>query len=161
MVDAMTITQEEVKGLFVYQDGLLFWRSNRRGGSIEGSRAGGLHKPTGYRNVSVFNKKLREHRVIFLYHHGVMPEQIDHINGIKDDNRIENLRAANSSQNQINTGDRRHGMRGVRKGNGKDGWVARIYVNRKEVRIGVFPSPEEASAAYRAKAKELFGEFVR
>lgn len=79
----------------------------------------------------------------------------------KADNRIENLRAATYSQNQVNTPERRSGLRGVRKGNGVDSWVARIYKDGKEIRIGVFPTPELAAEAYRARAAEMFGEFAR
>lgn len=92
-----------------------------------------------------------------------MPDQIDHINGKKDDNRIENLRPADYSSNQVNTANRKSasGIRGVRVVKKTGRWMARVYKNGKEIRVGTFATPEEASSAYRARMLEMYGEFVR
>ena len=92
-----------------------------------------------------------------------MPSQIDHANGEKSDNRIENLRAADHSQNQANTANRptESGFRGVRLVPATGRWAARIYVAGQEIRIGTFDTPQEASAAYKTRALQEFGEFVR
>ena len=99
---------------------------------------------------------------MYLMHHGCLPGQIDHVNRVKSDNRIENLRPATSSQNQVNTHSRgsKSGFRGVVKADGGDKWVARTYVAGKEVRIGSFETPELASQAYNEKLAEIFGEFA-
>jgi hypothetical protein len=87
---------------------------------------------------------------------------VDHINRIKSDNRIENLRAADHSGNQMNTASRgnQSGFRGVRFVPKTGKWAARIYRNGKEIRIGTFASPEEASEAYQAEARRIFGDFA-
>ena len=156
------MNQTEAAGLFEYRGGALYWRVDRGSNAKAGARAGRL-LPTGYRSIHVSGRRYQEHRLIFLMHHGVMPPQIDHINGVKDDNRIENLREATYSQNQVNTAAREShsGFRGVRFVPKTSRWAARIFVNGKEIRIGTFPTPELASAAYQQKASEVFGAFIR
>ncbi|NNH12071.1 HNH endonuclease [Cupriavidus gilardii] len=156
------VNQETLINLFDYRDGGLYWRVDRGSNAKAGNRAGRLLQ-TGYRTIQISGKRYQEHRLVFLLHHGVMPTQIDHINGVKDDNRIENLRPANHSQNQINTAARpgASGERGVRFKPEKNRWIARIYRDGKEIRIGSFKTKEEAVDAYRAAAKEMYGEFAR
>ncbi|MCW8158993.1 HNH endonuclease [Stutzerimonas stutzeri] len=156
------MNQVEAGRLFEYRNGGLFWRVNRGSNAVAGARAGRLLK-TGYRSIHVSGRRYQEHRLVYLLHHGAMPAQIDHINGDKADNRIENLREATYSQNQMNTGERQNesGYRGVRFVPKTGRWAARIYENGKEIRIGTFASPELASEAYQKKAREIFGEFAR
>lgn len=155
------VNQIEVMSLFDYRDGGLFWRVTRGNNAKAGCRAGATMK-TGYRSIHISGRRFQEHRLVFLWHHGFMPTQIDHVNGDKSDNRVENLREADYSRNQMNTRDRKSatGYRGVRFVEKTGRWSARIYQNGREIRIGTFDSPEEASAAYKAKAAELFGEFA-
>ena len=155
------MNQEVVKALFDYRDGGLYWRRDRGSNARAGNRAGRL-LPTGYRSIHVSGRRHQEHRLIYLWHHGVLPAQVDHINRIKSDNRIENLRAADHSRNQMNTASRgnQSGFRGVKFVPKTGKWAARIYRNGKEIRIGTFASPEEASDAYRAEARRIFGDFA-
>ncbi len=88
-------SQEEIKQRFEYkEDGWLYWLNGRN----KGKRAGYV---TGYVRIKYKDKKLLAHRLIWIYHNGDIPEdyQIDHINGKKDDNRIENLRCVPPSFN--------------------------------------------------------------
>jgi hypothetical protein len=156
------MNQLEAKRLFDYRDGALYWRVDRGSNAKAGARAGRM-LPTGYRSIHVSGRRYQEHRLVYLIHHGRMPVQIDHINGDKADNRIENLREADHSQNQVNTATRRNesGYRGVRFVPKTGRWAARIYVSGAEIRIGTFATAKEASEAYKAKAAEIYGEFVR
>ncbi len=153
------MNQEIVKANFEYSDGGLYWKFDRGANAKAGNRAGRLLK-TGYRSIHFSGRRYQEHRLVYLWHHGFIPEQIDHINRIKSDNRIENLRATDYSKNQMNTHARSNqsGFRGVRFINSTGRWAARIYQNGKEIRIGTFDSAEAASAAYLSEFKKLINE---
>ena len=103
------------------------------------------------------------HRLAWLYVHGKWPpDQIDHINGNPADNRIDNLRPANNSQNHANLGPtrlNRSGLKGVKKHRHR--WVARITVGGREKHLGSFQTPQAASAAYIKAARLYFGEYAR
>ncbi|RKZ99884.1 MAG: hypothetical protein DRQ42_06770, partial [Gammaproteobacteria bacterium] len=97
------LTQELVKELFDYVDGKLIRIkvSHKNLNMFLGKEAGHVSK-FGYRLIKINGKTYRAHRLVFLYHKGYMPEEVDHINGSKSDNRIENLRSANRQENQWN-----------------------------------------------------------
>lgn len=156
------MNQTEAKRLFEYRDGSLYWQVDRGSNAKAGARAGRLLQ-TGYRSIHVSGRRFQEHRIVFLIHYAKMPPQIDHVNGVKDDNRIENLREATYSQNQFNTPARENqsGFRGVRFVPKTSRWAARIFMNGKEIRIGTFATAELASEAYKQRAAELFGSFAR
>jgi len=139
------------KELFTYEDGRLYWavRTGRR--AKVGDRAG-CFKKDGYRRVQVYGKRILEHRVIYEMHHGPIPEgmEIDHINGIRDDNRIENLRVVTRTENQHNV----KSVKGIcfHKAAGK--FMASITVDRKQIYLGLHETEELAREAYlEAKAK--------
>jgi len=104
-----------------------------------------------------------EHRLVYIYHHGVLPDEVDHINGVKVDNRIENLRACSRSQNKANAPKlvtNKSGYKGVSLCKRRGKWKATICYNYKQHWLGYFDDPEEAHKAYIQKAKELFGDFA-
>jgi hypothetical protein len=106
-------------------------------------------------------KTVRMHRVIM---NAPVGTQVDHINGNGLDNRKSNLRLASPSENQRNrnrpAAHNKSGFRGV-CAYGKR-WRAAITPTKgKNITLGYYDSPQEASAAYEAKARELFGEFYR
>jgi hypothetical protein len=102
------------------------------------------------------------HRIIWALVHGALPPgQIDHKNMDRTDNRIENLRAATSSENRRNSRFRSKntsGFRGVSFHCQK--WRATIVVNRHQTFLGYFATREAAHAAYCLAAKKLHGEFA-
>lgn len=154
------MNQISCRDIFDYKDGALYWRFDRGSNAKAEARAGRL-LPTGYRSIHVSGRRYQEHRLIFLWWHGVLPGQIDHINQNKSDNRIENLRRCTHSTNQVNTAPRqsKSGIRGVRMVDKTGRWAVRVYKDGKEIRVGTFATMEEASAAYRAKMHELFHDF--
>lgn len=86
---------------------------------------------------------------------------IDHINGIKTDNRRENLRPATKAQNGANTGPTKRntsGYRGVQRQYGR--WVVMMAVDGKATWIGSFDTAKEAGVAYDIKAREVYGEYA-
>ena len=97
-----TITQKQLKEILHYNpDTGVFTRKILLGGQMPGSIAGNNHH-SGYIYISIKKKHYSSHRLAFLYMHGYMPEQIDHINGIRDDNRIINLRHSSHEINMKN-----------------------------------------------------------
>ena len=150
-----------IKELFEYKDGKLFWKV-RKAHRIEiGDRAGCMDK-LGYRYIGIDYKIYREHRLIWLLHYGYFPERLDHINRIKDDNRIENLREVTRSQNHMNSKKRKNTTskyKGVCWDKENNKWRSQIKLKGKLIHLGRFHSEVEAAEAYNRKAIELFGEF--
>lgn len=91
-------------------------------------------------------------------------QTIDHINGIKTDNRLENLRFCQQSENSRNSrrrSDNTSGFKGVTKTDRDRPWVASIHIGGKRKHLGLFATPEEAARAYDRAAVEHYGEFAR
>lgn len=130
---------------------------NKKTGKVSGWKSG-----NGYLKVDYERKKLYAHRVAWYLSYGAWPEEVDHINGDRSDNRLINLRACVKQQNAYNSPKRAHSKqpyKGVRKMNSK--WMARIRVNGKEISLGVFVDPREAAEAYIFAALHYHGEFAR
>lgn len=146
----MELTQDKVKELFEYRDGALFWkhRTISRGRKLKkGGQKVTTVAPDGYLRVGFNKRQYLVHRVIFLYHHGFLPECLDHINGIRSDNRIENLRPATKYENICNSkfrSDNTSGVKGVNWNKIKNRWQARIFVNKKVISLGYYKDLELA-----------------
>ena len=116
----------------------------------------------GYLVCKINNKNYLAHRIIWLMTYGSFPtDQIDHINGIKTDNRICNLREATTSQNKMNSSKYKNntsGYKGVIWYQGK--WCARIGINSKSIYLGCFTDLEEAAQTYKEAELKYFGEFA-
>jgi hypothetical protein len=133
--------------------GIFTWKIARMRGHVPGVIAGSPGRD-GYWTIMVDGKAYKAHRLAWLLHTGKWPKhQIDHINRIRDDNRIENLRVVTKSQNQINSEmyrNNKSGYRGVHFQNGK--WVASIRRNKKQRALGSFATAKEASLKYMEAA---------
>lgn len=147
------------------ETGHLNWRPNpgkdsQWNGRLAGKVAGTTHN--GYVRIKIAGRKCQAHRIIWKMTYGQMPADmmLDHINGIGSDNRLENLRLATNSQNQMNRrGDTGRAYKGVyRKG---DGWKAEITTAEGRRYLGVFPTAIQAAAAYDQAATEGHGEYAR
>lgn len=101
--------------------------------------------------------------MVYLYHHGVIPDEIDHRDRNKLNNRIENLRPCTSSQNKGNIQllpTNTSGYRGVSLNARSQKWHAQIKIHGKQTYLGRFDTPEEAAMLYNQAAIEHFGEFA-
>ena len=118
-----------------------------------GNAAFTTHTSGGYLHGTIHNVKYKAHRVIWLLHTGEWPpQQIDHINGIKDDNRIMNLRAVSkfeNGRNQRMPWNNTSGTVGVKWHKGQEQWVAFIHSNNQRIILGNFDDKENAILARR------------
>ena len=116
----------------------------------------------GYLKVGHF----KVHKVVWEMFNGKSPEgmQIDHINGNKLDNRIENLRIATYAENQWNAKtrvDNKSGVKGVCWHKATRRWLAQIKHNKVLHYLGVYDTIEEAAKVVQDKRIQLHGEFAR
>jgi hypothetical protein len=162
------ITAERLRELLHYDPdtGWFTWLVSRGrwGGINADARAGGLDSNSGYRRIRINGKLHYEHRLVWLWRHGAMPtHRIDHINNVRDDNRLSNLREATHVQNLANVGlsvNNTSGHKGVYWAKRDQRWRAQIGDNYKLVSLGGFVNLEDAAAAYRAAALARHGEFA-
>ena len=153
------ITQTRLKKFLRYnpETGVFTWLVSLRRGR-PGAEAG--HKrPDGYIKIGIEKTQYYASRLAWLYVHGRWPEvETDHINGIRSDNRIENLREATRLENSQNLKFNKKntsGFQGVscEKKRKSKKWRAQIEVNTKQIVLGFFSTAEEAGMAYiNAKA---------
>ena len=156
---------ETMRSLLLYEPetGVLRWRVTR-GGRRAGTVAGSVTR-FGYVQLGIGKRFAFAHKVAWAIHHGEWPEaQIDHINRIKTDNRIANLRSltpAENAQNQSLSSDRgRAKMLGVSWKSRPGRWVAQIRIAGKQVHLGYFDSAEKAAAAYAAAKRRVHPAWV-
>ena len=153
------ITQAQVTECFEYRDGTLYWRGVTHPNKSRwiDKPAGSIHK-TGYRHITWMGKVHKAHRLIFLMHHGYLPPEVDHINRDRQDNRIENLRAANRSENQCNRGalaSNTSGYPGVSWHKKSKAWCVRVMKNGKTV-VQQYFKDLELAGLFAAEARSLY-----
>ncbi len=106
------------------------------------------------------------HRIIWVYHYDTISSnlQIDHIDGNKTNNMIENLRLATNSQNKSNNKrvycNSKSNILGVHWCKTYRKWVSQIKKNNKKIHLGYFVNQEDAIAARKAGESQYFGEFA-
>jgi hypothetical protein len=140
------ITKQLCDSRYEYKDGVLYWKTSPSPRIKIGSSVGSLGID-GYFSTVVNYKRYFNHRLIFLMHHGYLPECIDHINNIPTDNRIENLREANRSENNYNSNLRisnKSGAKNVCWNKLQKKWVVSLGVNKKIKYFGTFEDFELA-----------------
>jgi hypothetical protein len=148
-------TLRELRSWLSYKKdtGIFVWKKERSGRgrnkTKKGSRAGSINSK-GYINITFFGKSYKAHRIAWAFFYGRFPAgQIDHINGIKKDNRIENLRDCSTQQNCQNKVIHRSGrLVGTTFSKTQNKWISQIRIRGKKVRLGSFESEKEAHEKY-------------
>ena len=139
--------------------GLFRWKVRRGKRGLVGSVAGSVQS-NGYCHIQIDGRAYNAHRLVWLYFHSVWPiKAIDHINGVRHDNRICNLREATHSFNMQNqrrpSKNNKSGFLGVSWHKHSRKWQASIRAAAVCRHLGYFDAPELAYAAYVAAKRQL------
>lgn len=151
-------TQTELIEIFQHDPatGRLFWNlrpGNTSWNKVFSGKPAGCRDSKGYIRIRTNGAVWVAHRVIWKLVHGTDPDFIDHINGVRHDNRIENLRSVSQTENARNTQRKRHntsGISGVHWVTKDQRWLASIHDKGKRINLGQFRNFEDAVAARRA-----------
>ena len=148
-----------INELLKYKDGDLYWKQSR--GSVKAGSKAGCTDKDGYVLVRLDGILHKSHRLIWIMHNGDIDEnmQIDHINGIENDNRIDNLRLVSNKENNKNKTVRKgnkSGVNGVTWIKRDNKWLAQIMVDGKNIYLLRTKSKEEAIEA-RLNAEVKYG----
>lgn len=116
----------------------------------------------GYLQMRWCGRVEKLHRLVWFWHKREVPAWLDHINGDRKDNRIENLRECSATENSHNRKMREDNVVGLKGVSFKRGlFVSRIQIDGKRVFLGSFDSPEKAHQAYCDAAEINFKEFSK
>lgn len=141
------------------ETGLFTWR-NPANPKWLGRIAGCLKKDKGYVEIRVKGAQFKAHRLAWVVTYKKWPsDEIDHINGVRHDNRIANLRDVTKSGNICNLkgakSNSKSGLLGVWYDRYTKRWESQIALNGKNKHLGRFNTPEEAHQAYLKAKREL------
>ena len=166
-------SKEELRSLFYYRRGHLYWRSRPASAFRSYSaymmwnkryaeKPAGSRNPRGYIKIAISKKHYMAHRLIWLYHKGWLPEALDHKNGNPSDNRLGNLRAATQMENRWNSRRRQKTSTNVKGLYLRDGkyYEAHVCTNYKRYYIGRFIRKSDAIKRIREVREALHKEFA-
>lgn len=154
------VNLDRLKQLFTYNPETgIFYRNKATNNGIPAGSVAGNSKGDGYLRIQIDGKSYTCHRLAWFYYYGKWPNnQVDHLNGIRDDNRIVNLRDVTAKENSRNaklSENNSTGAKGVYWEESKCRWSARIWYDGKSKRLGMFRTFEEAVEARKAAEIEL------
>ena len=157
------MNQEKLKSLVDYVDNTLKWK-HTKGRKNAGQEIGTRHCK-GYRQAQIEGKRYLVHRLVFLYHHGRMPDtMIDHIDGNRLNNSINNLRECDRAENGYNSRKRKDntsGYKNVSWSKATKKWTVRMSKDKKYQVVGYFDTIESAILAAKEARDELHGAFAK
>lgn len=157
------LTQERLKEFFNYNEETGILERIKKNSKRSKIGDNGYLNTNGYLRICIDRKTYLVHRLVWLFMYGYFPsEQIDHINNVKTDNRISNLRCATAAQNQYNKKIQKNntsGIKGVSFIKRPKKWKAAITIDGNYFYIGLFSTKEMAADAYSDIAKKNHGNF--
>jgi hypothetical protein len=148
---------------FEYKDGSLYWKKTIASRAKKGNKAGSLYD-TGYLMVGIKGKYYAVHRIIFMMQNGYLPIEVDHIDGNKLNNKIENLRPATVAQNAQNrklVKTNTSGVKNVSWSKVRNKWVVSILCNNSKNYIGAFDDLELADLVAQEARNKYHGSYAR
>jgi hypothetical protein len=155
------ITKEQLHTMFEYKDGTLY-RKISFGRTKAGDKVGFVNDK-GYLSVNINSKNLLVHRLIWMMHFDEMPSLLDHIDGNRQNNKIDNLRIANRFQNAHNKNMNKNntsGVKGVCWHKHTKKWNAQIWHNKKHYHLGLYESLQKAKEVVMNARNMFHGEFA-
>lgn len=160
------LTQDQIKRILSYnpETGDFTWLERISIRIMPGRKAGSVNA-VGYVSIGIYGRDYLGHRLAWVYVHGRWPpNDIDHINGVRHDNRLCNLREATRSQNHQNRRRNKRsssGVKGVCWVTGRKRWMAQLVRPDGSKFCRHFTLKEDAANAYRLEAERVYGEFAR
>lgn len=156
------LTQEILKQLLDYdiETGLFSWTNHKDVYFMNRGQSAYKKTSNGYFYISINRKRFAAHRLAFLYVSGRFPpDMVDHLNGVRSDNKWSNLREVSNTENQQNqrqaSKNNSHGFMGITWHARDKSWQAQIRVNNTRKFLGYFKTPEEAHNAYLVAKRKL------
>ena len=160
-------SQKELLELFSYDSdtGKLFWKAGR-GNKIKAGTEVSSKTKDGYLRVTMHYKTYQVHRIVWIILHGEIPEGklVDHLDGNRENNRPDNLRLVDDSENSRNRAKRSNntsGVTGVYFDKKRGNWRVQVYnENHKKIMLGSYKNLEEAKRVrdeYLVWLEETFG----
>lgn len=163
LLEVIMITFQYLHKHFLYEEhtGNFISKGGRK--RVPDGKILGHKKNTGYIEITINRNPYLAHRLAFFYMKGRWPNQIDHINMDRSDNRWVNLRECTPSENSFNTHppkNNKSGYKGVYYRKDRGAWIATITKNGKTKYLGYFKKKSDAVKAYSDAAKNEHKEFL-
>lgn len=158
------LTKERLCEVLKYnkEDGCFTWIKTKK--RVKAGQVAGRLNQKGYRQIVIDGNYYMAHRLAWLYMHGHFPAfHIDHINGVKDDNRFSNLREASSAENNRNvriSSRNTSGVKGVSFSKDIGKWKAYCHDGEVNVHLGYFSEIRDAERMVREYRVKFHGEFA-